>query len=629
MNRAARTSISALLPGLLLAFLSLWFGTLPGGATWMGSVVGFGAILMLAMIGAPDGRDPLLLGRRLGLWLPLALVATTTFSWYLSPVGRAGEIGVLLLPAFLLAPAGVARCWHQPRQLELGLDSISATVATVAVWSFIEWIRLDSTRAAMPLGHHNLLAGWLVVLTPLAATGLRRSGLHRWLSGVALVLGVGAILATGSLIGITALVLQGILAAFWWPKLRIPLAATAAIGVLTQIPRGLRILTGSDLSAAARLLYLQAARDGFLGRPVWGWGPGSSPWLIARHLEPSPQVNPPSQVVGDFHSMPAQLAFELGLAGLALSLSIWLLFTVRRWRGWAESIAAPELGAPLVGLAGGSLYLLVNAPVTVLAIPLAFVVACGAALATESRTPGAGAKQRTLFAWLILLAVAALLLPKVLAQFHYDRAVAAETDLAALDEVARAGDLDPEFPLYGARTAWLRSWIHGADSASAGLALRAAEAARGLAPLWLAAGFLGLETQAAWTLDALQKAHDLDPLSPLPPFLMALSEPERPESAEWAARAIRAEPALSLTAPFLERIDLRLRTIDVLRAAGTEERLIDLVESGAGERPPAAFLGLSLDRSPAQAFSLYGFRRRPWPATPVRLPFRHQETSTS
>ena len=147
--------------------------------------------------------------------------------------------------------------------------------------------------------------------------------------------------------------------------------------------------------------------------------------------------------------------------------------------------------------------------------------------------------------------------------------------------------------------------------------------------MWLAAGFLGFETQATWTLDALQKAHDLDPLSPLPPFLMALSEPERPESAEWAARAIRAEPALSLTAPFLERIDLRLRTIDVLRAAGTEEGLIDLMESGVGESPPAAFLGLSLDRSPAQAFSLYGFRRRPWPATPVRLPFRHQETSTS
>ena len=117
MSSARSFSIPALLPGLVLALLSIWYGTLPGGATWIGSAVAFSAILTLALIGAPQWRDPLTLGRNLGLLLPLALVITTFVSRYLSPVGRAGEVGVLLLPDFLLAPAGVARCWRRREHL--------------------------------------------------------------------------------------------------------------------------------------------------------------------------------------------------------------------------------------------------------------------------------------------------------------------------------------------------------------------------------------------------------------------------------------------------------------------------------------------------------------------------------
>ena len=114
MNPVRGDLYRSVVPGLLLALLSFWYGTLPGGATAGGSTVGFTSVLLLALIGAADWPDPLRLGGRLGRLLPLALVATAITSWYLSPVGRAGLVGVLLLPAFLTAPAGVARCWREP-----------------------------------------------------------------------------------------------------------------------------------------------------------------------------------------------------------------------------------------------------------------------------------------------------------------------------------------------------------------------------------------------------------------------------------------------------------------------------------------------------------------------------------
>jgi len=474
----------------------------------------------------------------------------------------------------------------------------------------------------MPLGHHNLLAGWLVFLLPLAAVGLHRTGARRWLAATALTLGTGAILATGSLLGMAALTLQGLLAAWWWPPLRKPLAMVTGLVALSQIPRGLRILTASDLSSQARLLYLQAAWDGITERPAWGWGPGSTPWLIARFLKPDPAVNPPSQVVGDFHSLPAQLAFELGLVGLLLGSGLWLFFIFRRWPARGKATPGHEQLACLLGLAGGALYLLGNAPVTVLALPAAAVIASGAALAADFKIVRRGSRPRLLFTLLYLLPVGALLLPKILAQVHYDRAATAETPARALEEIEWARAQDPTFPLYGARTAWLRGSLHGIDGESARLALQAARAAEGIAPFWLTAGFMGLEASSNWTFEALSTARELDPLSPLPLFLMASSQPGDPEAAQWAAQALRLEPRLAQTSMFLARTDLKQRALEALRASGFDDGLIASLKSDSPSGAPGSALGLSMDRDPALAFSLYAFHRRPWPATLIRLPLR-------
>ncbi len=620
MTSARCESLLSVVPGLLLALLSCWFGTLPGGATALGTIVGVTAIVWLALIGAPHWSDPLQLGRRLGLVLPLALVAATLLSWSSSPASRSGQLGVLLLPALLLAPAGVARCWRNPRHLQIGLDSLSLVIVVVSVWSLVDWWRLDSPRAAMPLGHHNLLAGWLVLLMPLAIVGLHRSGARRWLAAAALIVGTSAILATGSALGLTAVILQCLLAAFWWPSLRIPFAAAAVLAGLSQLPRAMHVLSATDVSTKARILYLQAAWDGILERPAFGWGPGSTPWLIAGFLEPDPTVNPPSQVVGDLHSLPAQMAFELGLVGLALASGLWLLFLVRRWSTREKVAVRPERLAPLTGLVGGTLFLLGNAPFTVLALPLALILTCGAALAAGPGLQTRGSRSRLLFALLYLLPVGVLLLPMILAQVHYDRAATSESSVRTLDEIDWATSLDPSFPLYGARKAWLQGSLHGVDDDSARLALQSAELAKGVAPLWLAAGFMGLEVSADWTLDALSTARNLDPLSPLPPLLMALSQPQHPEAGRWAALALRLEPRLSRTSRFLDNPELIDATMEVLEASGQDGDLLARLRTATPALPPGAAIGLIMDREPALAFSLYGFRRRPWPATLVRLP---------
>src|SRR5512135_588638 len=103
------------LPAGLLALFACWSGSLPGGATWSGAASGQAALLAFALLGAREIADPLRLGRW-GRAPLLALYVALLASWLASPVPRAGRLAVLLLPAFLLVPAGVTRCWSDARR---------------------------------------------------------------------------------------------------------------------------------------------------------------------------------------------------------------------------------------------------------------------------------------------------------------------------------------------------------------------------------------------------------------------------------------------------------------------------------------------------------------------------------
>jgi hypothetical protein len=191
-------TMAALVPPLLLALFGAWCGTFAWGATAAASAVAAVALLGTLLWTGPAWQDPLRLGRA-GRLLPPALWIAAAASAWASPVPRAGWVPVLLLPAFLALPGAVERCWRREEDRRRGLRALALTVAGVSLWSLIDWAVLGSPRPAMPLGHHNLLAAWLVIALPLAVLPAREPGRWRFAGLAAGGLAVAALLASRSL----------------------------------------------------------------------------------------------------------------------------------------------------------------------------------------------------------------------------------------------------------------------------------------------------------------------------------------------------------------------------------------------------------------------------------------------
>ncbi len=618
----------AFLPALVLALLTFWSGTLFGGATFSGAASAHLALLGLSALAAPAWHDPLALGWR-GRLLPLALLVAVGLSWWLSPVERAGRAGLVLLPALLLAPAAVARCWRNRQVRALGLAAVSLVTGATALASLLWWWRQGSTRAAMPLGHHNLLAVSLVLLWPIAVLPLRQSRAAQRLARVVAGLAAAALVASGSLLAAIALATQGLLVARWWPRTRVWVAALCLLALATQIPRGARLIRNSDLSLQARATYLAAGWRGSLSRPALGWGPGSVPWTATRFLRPRAGVNPPSEIVGDLHSLPVQLAYEIGLPGLLLALATIGLFARRRL---VESPAAQDpqlLRASLVSLAGGAVFTLGNSALAILALPFAAALAAGAALSASAMQGASNHRPGRAVVAVYLGAAVLTLLPLDRAHFHYQRALGQGLDPATLERLARASALDPDFPLYRARSAWLAARLgHGAASAATE-ARKAAHDAVGVAPLWLAAGILAADAGKPWAQSALETAARLDPLSPLAAFHRMRLQPGHPEAPRWGAQALEAEPRLAAAHFWADHRDLRRLVLERLApgAGASARRILESVGAIGNSATPSGeglSLALTLDTEAAVSFSLYAFRRSPWPAAlaPVALDAR-------
>lgn len=640
-----------LLPALLLACFAFWSGTFPGAATFPAGPVGQGLVLAAALLGAAAWRDPLRLGPA-GRWLVAALVAAVVLSLAISPVGRAGRVGLLLLPAYLLLPSFVARCWSTERRREIGLLAWSAVLGAVAIWAVVEQVRQSSSRTAMPLGHHNLLAAFLVIGLPLALPALRRRGVGRWITLVALVASVVALVETGSFVGGAALALLALAGAARFERARHLVFGLALLALALLVPRAAAIVRGEDSSASAREVYLRAGWQGVTERPVAGWGPGSTPWTLAEQLRPLPGVNPPGEVVGEMHSLPLALAYELGFVGLALAISVAGLFLLRRWRGRAAAVDRGLVEAGLAGIAGFLLTSLGGAQLSVTALPLAAALAAGAALAGEggagaavesrgSRPRESGWRRRLggrgTPVWIYAAAAVILLLPLARAQALYDRAAGLRARAKAAPLVAEAMALDPEFALYRARWAWSSEGPVGERAVEA---IAAARAARGVAALWLRAGALALEAgRPELAREASERALALDPLSGFAPFQSAMlggrpaaaagSAPEN-DDVDCAARALLAEPRLAAASAWRGHEELRRQALLRLERwpgidAGWRAEMVKqaaeaaLATGARGAAVDEVELAAQIDTTPALAVSLHLFRRAPWPADVARI----------
>ena len=626
---AMGSSLVSLAPALLLALFGAWCGTFAWGASSAASVTAAVSLLgTLFWIGAP-WRDPLRLGTA-GRLLPAGLWIAVAASAWASPVPRAGRVAVLLLPAFLGLPAAMASCWRLEADRRWGLRAVALVVMGVAVWALVDWGFLGTPRPAMPLGHHNLLAAWLAILLPLAVLPARETG--RWrLAGLAAGgLALLAILASRSLVGFVALGLEALVGfgvfggrgrgsdrqRRGWAVL----LALALLVSLIQLPRVLHIASGRDPSVRARASYMEAGWAGFRARPDLGWGPGSAAWTSAAFLDPVPGVNPWGEAVGELHSLPLQLAYELGITGLLLALAIVALFFVRRTAERQEGRDPGLLAAGLLGLGGGAVASLGSGALAVAALPVAAAVAAGAALAGSGR-----GKARPESPWPArIYAVVALLalVPLELARWRYDRAVAADfagRTKRAESELVEAIRLDPDFPLYPMRLSLLRNREAGGRVANAELARQGAEMGRAVPSLWLVAGVLGYSARSPWAGAALDKACGLDPLNPFPPFYRLLSEPGGAEAPAYGAHALLAEPRLAAATFWRRHPALLSRTLEALRRwpavdDGWKQSLFSSVPPLEGTSGTIDWLALEIDTQGEETLSLPVFRRRPWPA---------------
>ncbi len=616
-------------PAVLVCWLlgSAVAGSLVMGTTAVGSTLSLLGLGGLAALGA-QGVGKLEPGERRAIHVAVALWLAMGVSLLVSPVPRAGVTGWLLGPMSFFAFRGMVRMVRSSnRSLSIEL-SVAIAVCVVSGVALSAWLLGYGPRPALPLGHHNLLALWLVVLLPVSAAGMRASGPGRWISRLAVVLGGSALAGTRSLAGAV-----GIAIAIAWVFPLLPGAVQRLLlggGMLwlgSFLERIAAIVSGQDPSAMARLQYVRAALDGALDRPLMGWGPGSTPWLIAEWLQPLPGWNPPAEGVGEAHSLGAQLLFELGLplgGGLLLlgaSLPLWLASRVHQAEAGIQ-LRLRFLGSGLLGSWVAMAF--AGSPAGVFALPAVWLtvaaIGWGVADSAAPRQPVFPSQRKPGRARQLLWIVpACALLPFELGRWAYDiarKSSEGERRRQSLDWACR---LDPRFPLYRALQAAEQEDLEERTQAFRA----AAEAARGVAFLWLEAA---AEAWSAGDLASAQRAArtalTLDRLNSLPAWI--LFRTSQGSDLDCAARALALEPRLAAAAAWNQTpVGLRQQALDRLEqwpglpAAYAEElrRRLDR----AGPSSGVVDLVASLDEAASVSLSVHLFQRFPWPRELLRV----------
>jgi O-antigen ligase len=622
----------ALLPAGLLALFGIWCGTFYYGAS--AAAVALGHFVLLALIAwGWRSWDPL----RLGPWgkaIPPLVWCWALLALRASDAPRAGYLAAALIPAFLALPAAVARCWETPYARRRGTSALVAVAGVTGAVALAGMAAQGSPRAAQPLGNAVLLGGFLATLLPLGiplvirAITERRDRARWWMVG-ALVVGLVALLATRSICALAGALVGGALVL---PSgKRRWLLAPILGGALVLGPRLAKLSFGNDDSLRTRWGYWRAGAAGIGERPLLGHGPGSTGWTLSPLVQPRPGYNPPGEVYSDLHSLPLQIAYELGTPGLVAVAALAVVFVRARRRELAAMGDDEDLArGGLAALAAGFTTLAAGPTLSTTAGWVALAVAAGAAMsgsradataspAPTSRRDGFGVPR---VGWLYAAIALLLLAPLDLALGCYEVARRAPP-ARATRWLAVAAELDPDMPLYRARLGWLATTAQD----------RARELGRAAA---LVPRVPALQLAAGWSTVAaggdgraeLARACAGDPLGGYAPFLLAVGQPRSASAPRLAARALLADPELLAALGFEADPELARQALaEAARWGGVDEGLRSaLVGSGAriDRTGPIAGLGLTMDDHPATALSLYTFRRLPWPATLAQVPVRRR-----
>ncbi|MEO0541669.1 MAG: O-antigen ligase family protein [Cyanobacteria bacterium P01_A01_bin.105] len=369
------------------------------------------------------------------------------------------------------------------------------TVVSLLLWQpkAAMWLSTDfydALRNYMPLGHHNFVGGYFVLLTPLSvAFTLTQRGWRQ--KGMALLSGLSgfAIYASGSRgawVGAMAMGGVAMAIALWRTSgrqrrnvlLSIPIIGLLFVLLLFSNPRirtmfrtyqaptaasGPTTVVLTDGPTKDRHFMLMAAGNILRDRPLLGVGPGNMArvYNLYRPIETGEGLSHTQQL----HNTPAQLAGELGVLGLGLyvmtlgwMLQLWVRL-YRQLKAAADRYLLYGVGASLFGYGISSLtdYQLENIPIVGLLLVnllLLLVLADRAALAGQPQPLAMRFRRGLSLAVLLFMGMAIQLWGPFDAGLYLGQA--ARTDLEAnrlIDADAKlhkAMELVPWDPVYSA-----------------------------------------------------------------------------------------------------------------------------------------------------------------------------------
>lgn len=332
--------------------------------------------LLVRDVEAPDARDPL-------LWALLAWLVAGALSALLSPATHHSLYGSMermwgvsqwahLFLFYLLVRTYFDGAWWG-RFLRATL-MVSVAVALYAVMEFTlahgyEWLwgepRVGGAgfQFSSTLGNTGYLGAYALVHVVVAGAVYRRGGtgwrafalLAAALNAAAFVfggsrvlmlgVGAGAVVAAalwawrareegsgsralgwmGLASGAAALLLAG----GWAAGLLPPFSELPVVGRLAELGQGLEVIR-------RRLLAWEAGVEGFLARPLTGWGVENFHLVFDRYVDPEFYRTGQPFKWDRAHSVFVGALAEAGVIGGAAYLAVWAAAGRRTWRSWEE-----------------------------------------------------------------------------------------------------------------------------------------------------------------------------------------------------------------------------------------------------------------------------------------------------